>query len=303
MANLLNRWKEGLAKSSKAAFGQIATLFGATEITPDTWDELEALLIQADVGLTTTNKVLDALEIRVNREGITHSAEMSACLRQELRAQLSTPPIVSFDQKPNVILVVGVNGSGKTTTLAKLGKFFSDQGEKVILGAADTYRAAAVDQLEIWAERLDLPIISGQLGGDAGAVAYDTVEAARSRKLDIALVDTAGRLHTRFNLMEELKKVYRVVGKAMPGAPHHVWLVLDATTGQNALQQAKAFKDAVKVTGVILAKLDSSARGGMAFAIQRELNLPILFAGLGEKPEDLQPFNPDAFVDGILNQS
>lgn len=303
MANLLNRWKEGLAKSSKAAFGQIATLFGATEITPDTWDELEALLIQADVGLTTTNKVLDALEIRVNREGITHSAEMSTCLRQELRAQLSTPPIVSFDQKPNVILVVGVNGSGKTTTLAKLGKFFSDQGEKVILGAADTYRAAAVDQLEIWAERLDLPIISGQLGGDAGAVAYDTVEAARSRKLDIALVDTAGRLHTRFNLMEELKKVYRVVGKAMPGAPHHVWLVLDATTGQNALQQAKAFKDAVKVTGVILAKLDSSARGGMAFAIQRELNLPILFAGLGEKPEDLQPFNPDAFVDGILNQS
>jgi len=246
---------------------------------------------------------LDSLEIRVNREGITRSAEMYSCLRQELRAQLSTPPEINLDQKPNVILVVGVNGSGKTTTIAKLGKLFSDQEKKVILGAADTFRAAAVDQLEIWAERLDLPIISGQLGGDAGAVAYDTVEAAISRKLDIALIDTAGRLHTRFNLMEELKKVHRVVGKAMPGAPHQVWLVLDATTGQNALQQAKAFKEAVKVTGVILAKLDSSARGGMAFAIQRELSLPILFAGLGEKPEDLQPFIPDAFVEGILSQS
>ncbi len=303
MANLFNRWKEGLAKTSKAAFGQIATLFGATEITPDTWDELEALLIQADVGLVTTNKVLDTLEIRVNREGITRSSEMYACLWQELRAQLSTPPEIMLDHKPTVILIVGVNGSGKTTTIAKLGKLFTDQGNKVILGAADTFRAAAVDQLEIWASRLDLPIISGQLGGDAGAAAYDTVEAAKSRKLDIALIDTAGRLHTRFNLMEELKKVYRVVGKAMPGAPHHVWLVLDATTGQNALQQAKAFKDAVKVTGVILAKLDSSARGGMAFAIQKELSLPILFAGLGEKPEDLQPFLPDAFVDGILNSS
>jgi fused signal recognition particle receptor len=301
MTNLLNRWKEGLAKSSKAAFGQIATLFGATEITPDTWDELEALLIQADVGLTTTNKVLDAIEVRVNREGITRSAEVYACLRQELRAQLTTPPEIILEPAPNVILVVGVNGSGKTTTIAKLGKLFTNQGKKVILGAADTFRAAAVDQIEIWAERLGLPIISGQLGGDAGAVAFDTVEAAKSRKFDIALIDTAGRLHTRYNLMEELKKVYRVVGKAMPGAPHHVWLVLDATTGQNALQQAKAFKDAVKVTGVILAKLDSSARGGMAFAIQRELNLPILYAGLGEKSDDLQPFLPDAFVDGILN--
>jgi fused signal recognition particle receptor len=228
---------------------------------------------------------------------------MYELLRQELRAQLLIPPEINLSQQPTVILIVGVNGSGKTTTIAKLGKLFTDQGKKVILGAADTFRAAAVDQLEVWAGRLDIPIISGQLGGDAGAVAFDTVEAAKSRKIDIALIDTAGRLHTRFNLMEELKKVYRVVGKAMPGAPHHIWLVLDATTGQNALQQAKAFKEAVKVTGVILAKLDSSARGGMAFAIQKELNLPILYAGLGEKPEDLQPFVPNAFVDSILNQS
>jgi fused signal recognition particle receptor len=160
-----------------------------------------------------------------------------------------------------------------------------------------------VDQLQIWAERLDLPIIAGQMGGDAGAVAYDAVQAAIARKMDVVLIDTAGRLHTRFNLMEELKKVYRVVSKAMPGAPHAVWLVMDATTGQNALQQAKAFRDAVQVNGVILAKLDSSARGGMAFAIQRELGLPILFAGLGEKPDDLQPFDPDAFLRGILGEN
>jgi fused signal recognition particle receptor len=199
-------------------------------------------------------------------------------------------------------LIVGVNGSGKTTTIAKLGKRFSQQGMQVLLGAADTYRAAAVDQLEIWAQRLDLPIIAGQMGGDAGAVAYDTVKAAQSRNTDVVLIDTAGRLHTRFNLMEELKKVHRVVGKAMSGAPHAVWLVMDATTGQNALQQARAFKSAVQVSGVILAKLDSSARGGMAFAIQHDLGLPILFAGLGEKPDDLQPFDPDLFIQGILGE-
>lgn len=298
--SILNKWKDGLARTSKAAFGQIATLLGATDVTPDTWDELEALLVQADLGIDTTDAVLDKLEQRTAREGITRSSQLKAALRQELRALLLTPPPLEFPTQPTVILIVGVNGSGKTTTIAKLGKRFSLEGRRVLLGAADTYRAAAVDQLEIWAQRLDLPIISGQMGGDAGAVAYDAVQAAQTRKMDIVLVDTAGRLHTRFNLMEELKKVHRVVGKAMPGAPHAVWLVMDATTGQNALQQARAFKDAVKVNGVVLAKLDSSARGGMAFAIQRELGLPILFAGLGEKPEDLQPFDPDAFVDSIL---
>ncbi|MBN1667821.1 MAG: signal recognition particle-docking protein FtsY, partial [Anaerolineales bacterium] len=166
--------------------------------------------------------------------------------------------------------------------------------------AADTFRAAAVEQLEIWAQRLQIPVISGQEGGDPGAVAYDTVQSALSRKADVALIDTAGRLHTRFNLMEELKKVYRVSAKALLGAPHAVWLVMDATTGQNALHQARAFKEAVQVTGVILAKLDSSARGGMAFAIQQDLGLPILFAGLGEAAEDLEPFNPEAFIEGIL---
>jgi fused signal recognition particle receptor len=197
---------------------------------------------------------------------------------------------------------VGVNGSGKTTTAAKLGKQYRQQGKHVLLAAADTFRAAAVDQLQVWGERLDLPVIAGQPNADPGSVAFDAVQAGISRKFDLVLVDTAGRLHTRFNLMEELKKVHRVVGKALPGAPHAVWLVLDATTGQNAITQARAFKDAVKVNGVILAKLDSSAKGGMAFAIQKELGLPILYAGLGEKPDDLTRFDREAFVDSILER-
>lgn len=300
MNNIVSKWKMGLARTSKATFGQLATLFGATEISDETWDELEALLIHADIGVDTTLNILDRLEDRVDREGITKTNELNSMLRQELRAHLDLPPHIQFAAKPAIILIVGVNGSGKTTTIAKLGKRFSNQGLQVILGAADTFRAAGVDQLEIWADRVSLPVISGQLGGDAGAVAFDTVQAAIARKSDIAIIDTAGRLHTRFNLMEELKKVYRVVGKALPGAPHAVWLVMDATTGQNALQQARAFKEAVNITGVILAKLDSSARGGMALAIQRELGLPILYAGLGEQPEDLQPFDPDMFIDGLI---
>jgi fused signal recognition particle receptor len=301
--SILDKWKQGLAKSSKAAFGQIATLFGATEITPDIWDDLEALLIQADLGVDTSDVVLDALEKRVDSEGLTKAEQLKEALRQELRGLLLEPPKIEFSETPSVILIVGVNGSGKTTSIAKLGQLYQNEGKKILFGAADTYRAAAVDQLEIWADRLEIPIISGQTGGDAGAVAYDSVRAGQARQIDLVIIDTAGRLHTRFNLMEELKKVHRVVGKAMPGAPHYTWLVMDATTGQNALQQARAFKEAVKVDGVILAKLDSSARGGMAFAIQRELKLPILFAGLGEKPDDLQPFDPDAFIDGILAAS
>jgi fused signal recognition particle receptor len=302
MNNILSRWKTGLARTSKATFGQLATIFGATEITDDTWEKLESLLIHADVGVDTTINILDKLEDRVDREGIVKEDELNLLLREELRCHLDPPPVINFSSKPSIILVVGVNGSGKTTTIAKLGKRFADQGQQVLLGAADTFRAAGVDQLEIWAERLKLPVISGQLGGDAGAVAYDTIQAAIARHVDIAIIDTAGRLHTRYNLMEELKKVYRVVGKALPGAPHAVWLVMDATTGQNALQQARAYKEAVNISGVILAKLDSSARGGMALAIQKELSLPILFAGLGEGSDDLQPFDVDLFISGLVQE-
>ena len=302
MNNILSKWTNGLARTSKATFGQLATLFGATEISEETWEKLEALLIHADIGVDTTFNIIDRLEDRVDREGITKTSDLNSMLKEELRLHLDNPPALQFTVKPAVILIVGVNGSGKTTTIAKLGKRFSNQGLQVILGAADTFRAAGVDQLEIWADRVNLPVISGQLGGDAGAVAFDTIQAAIARKYDLAIIDTAGRLHTRYNLMEELKKVYRVVGKALPGAPHEVWLVMDATTGQNALQQAQAFKEAVNITGVILAKLDSSARGGMALAIQKELALPILFAGLGEQPDDLQPFDADLFIRGIIQE-
>ncbi len=303
MAEFFEKWKSGLTKTSKAAFGQIAQLLGATQITRETWEDLEALLIQADLGIETTAEILEELRIVVRDQGLIYAEELSEALKNELRTRLDAPPVLRLENKPSVILVVGVNGSGKTTTIAKLGQRFQSQGKTLLFGAADTFRAAAVDQLQSWGDRLKVDVISGAPESDPGAVAFSAVQSGAARGVDIVLVDTAGRLHTRFNLMEELKKVYRVVGKALPGAPHEVWLVLDATTGQNALQQAKAFKEAVGVTGVILSKLDSSARGGMAFAIQRELGLPILFAGLGEKPEDLIPFDPDAFVEGILGKS
>ncbi|MEJ5313357.1 MULTISPECIES: signal recognition particle-docking protein FtsY [Anaerolinea] len=304
MADLFSKWKEGLEKTRKATFGRIATLFGATQINSDTWDELEAILVQADLGIETTEEIIQALKQRVVQEGLTRTEELQNALREVLISRLDPTPTIDFSShKPMVILLVGVNGSGKTTTAAKLGWQFSRTGKTVLLAAADTFRAAAVDQLQVWGDRLGLPVIAGQPNADPAAVAFDAIQSAISRKIDIVLVDTAGRLHTRYNLMEELKKIHRVVGKALPGAPHAVWLVLDATTGQNALQQAKAFKEAVHVTGIILSKLDSSARGGMAFAIQQSLGLPILYAGLGEKPEDLQVFNREAFVNGILEKN
>jgi len=301
MAEFFAKWRSGLAKTSKTTFGRLATLFGATEITQDTWDELEAVLIQADLGIETTTEIVASMQRIVREQGLTRSEELSDSLQNELRLRLDASSVPRWTNKPAVIMVVGVNGSGKTTTIAKLAQRFRAQGKTLLFGAADTFRAAAVDQLQVWGERLNVDVISGAPESDPGAVAFNAVQSGVARNVDLVLVDTAGRLHTRFNLMEELKKVNRVIAKALPGAPHAVWIVLDATTGQNALQQAKAFKEAVGVTGVILSKLDSSARGGMAFAIQNELHLPILFAGLGEKPEDLIPFDPDAFVHGILN--
>lgn len=301
MADLFAKWKESLDRTRKSTFGRIATLVGATEIKNETWDELEELLIQSDLGVASTQKIIQDLKAKTSALGVTRSDEFKSHLREELISFLTPPSDLPLEGlSPAVVLLVGVNGSGKTTTAAKLGKLYSNQGKKVLLAAADTFRAAAIDQLQVWADRLGLPVVAGQPDSDSGAVAFDAVQAGIARKSDIVLIDTAGRLHTRYNLMEELKKVHRVVGKALPGAPHAVLLVLDATTGQNALHQARAFQEAVHVNGVILSKLDSSARGGMAFAIQKELGLPIYFAGLGEKAEDLQPFDPEAFVDSIL---
>ena len=298
--NIFNKWKKGLEKTRKVTFGRISNFLGTSELNDETWDELEALLLQADLGFETTDSVIQAVRAAVQDEGLTHNAEVIEALKQELLKRLDPPAFPDFEAHPTVIILVGVNGSGKTTSAAKLAQLYQSEGKSVQLVAADTYRAAAIDQLRVWAERVNVPMVAGQPGGDPGAAAYDGIASAVSRKRDVVIIDTAGRLHTKYNLMEEIKKVHRVSGKAFEGAPHATWLVLDATTGQNALQQAKAFQEAVPVDGVILAKLDSSAKGGMAFAIKDQLGLPILYAGLGEAIDDLKRFDPEAFIDGII---
>lgn len=291
---------QGLARTRNAVFSRIAALLGASEVTPQVWEELEELLIQADVGVETTLALMERLRRRARDEAILRADRLRDVLNEELRALLPTPPPLNLGGRPlDVILIVGVNGSGKTTSIAKLGYRYRQEGRKVLLAAADTFRAAAMDQLRIWGERAGCPVVSGPEGGDPGAVVYDALQAARSRGMDMVIVDTAGRLHTRYNLMEELKKVRRVAARSVEGAPHETLLVLDATTGQNALSQARHFLEAVEVTGVILAKLDSTARGGMVFAIARELKLPVRFVGTGEGLDDLAPFDPDAFIQGL----
>jgi fused signal recognition particle receptor len=304
MRSMLQALREGLARTRQAAFGRIAQLLGATEITPALWEELEAALIQADVGVRVAQELLDRLRERVRREGVTRAEDLRAMLKAELRALLKDPPPLNLGRDPlEVVLVVGVNGSGKTTTVAKLAHRFRQQGRRVLLAAADTFRAAAGEQLEIWAERAGVPCIGGQPGADPGAVLFDALQAARARGYDLVLADTAGRLHTKYNLMQELQKVRRVAAKAVPGAPHEVWLVLDATTGQNALPQAREFHQAVGVTGLILTKLDGTAKGGAVFAIARELGLPVRFVGVGEGLEDLLPFDADAFVEELFEDA
>ena len=302
MENQNKKWLNGLAKTRKSTFGRIASFFGASEISDDTWEDLESLFIQSDIGVNTSLEIIEKVKGKTQQEGVIHLDEMLAIIKDELVSRLIAPPPLDWQDHPSVLMVTGVNGSGKTTTLAKLGKHYQEQGLNPLFVAADTYRAAATEQLQIWGERLKIPVISGQQNGDPGAVVYDGIQAALARKKDLVLIDTAGRLHTRYNLMEELKKVHRVAGKALPGAPQACWLVMDATTGQNALQQASAFQEAIPLTGIVLAKLDSSAKGGLVFAIQDQLGIPILFAGLGEKPEDLIPFDPDSFVDSIIHQ-
>ena len=302
MENNIQKWKSGLSKTRKSTFGKIASFLGASEINSDTWEDLEALLIQADIGVGTSLDIINQIKILAAEHGIITRDGLFGILSEELRKRLMQPEEIPWQEGPTVILITGVNGSGKTTSIAKLGRNFQDQGKKVLFVAADTFRAAAIEQLEIWGRRLNIPVIAGQKNGDPGAVVFDGIQSALAKKYDLVLIDTAGRLHTQINLMEELKKVYRVAGKALPGAPHATWLVMDATTGQNALHQAESFLDVIPLDGIVLAKLDSSAKGGMTFAIQEKLNLPILYAGLGEDILDLVPFNPDKFVSGLLNQ-
>jgi fused signal recognition particle receptor len=293
----------GLARTRNAIFGRVAELLGASQVTNETWEELEGLLIQADVGVETTLHVVERLRRRTRDEAIVRVGVLQSALREELRALLSDPPPLDLGSRPlDVVLVVGVNGSGKTTSIAKLAHRFRREGRRVLLAAADTFRAAAMDQLAVWAKRAGVDLVKGPERGDPGAVVFDALQAARSRGMDIVIVDTAGRLHTQRNLMDELRKVRTVAAKNVDGAPHETLLVLDATTGQNALSQARRFREAVEVSGVVLAKLDGTARGGMVFAVARDLDLPVRFVGTGEGMDDLIPFDADAFVEGLLGR-
>ena len=296
--------RESLSRTRQTVFGQLASVLGAGDITDETWEDLEALLIQADVGVPTTVYLVDTLRERARRDGLFRADQLVNALRSELRAILVAPSTFEMEEKRllTVVMVVGVNGSGKTTTIGKLAHRYQGQGKKVILAASDTFRAAAIDQLAIWGERAGVPVISGQPGGDPAAVAYDGIRAARARGYDLLFIDTAGRLHTKFNLMKELEKVYGVCQKSVHAAPHDVLLVLDAPTGQNALTQAAKFQESVHVSSVILTKLDSTAKGGMVFAIYRELGLPVRFIGTGERIQDLAPFDADQFIEGLFEQ-
>lgn len=293
--------RDGLKKTRQSFFGRIAQAFGATEIDEDTWDDVEALLVQADMGVQTTMKLVDTMKSRVRREGITRTTQLIDALKEELRALLLEPtPLNLSGRELSVMLIAGVNGSGKTTSIGKIAHRMRLNDRKVIIAAGDTFRAAAVEQLKLWGERAGVPVIAGTPGADPGAVAYDAISAARARKAEVLIVDTAGRLHSNFNLMAELVKVRDVLRKVIPDAPHETLLVLDGTTGQNALTQAKKFKEAIDITGLVVTKLDSSAKGGMLFAIQQELGLPVHYIGIGETIHDLVFFNPTAFVDSLF---
>lgn len=272
------------------------------EVNEALWQELEELLIQADVGVETTVALIERLRERADKDGVREARAIREILKDDLKG------VVTLDREgPRyredglwVVLVVGVNGSGKTTSIAKLARYHQDRGRRVLLAAADTFRAAAIDQLKIWGQRLGVDVVAHQPGGDPGAVVYDAIEAGRARGSDLLIIDTAGRLHTKYNLMEELKKLRRVAAGRIPEAPQEVILVLDATTGQNALTQAKYFQEAVEVTGVFVAKLDGTAKGGVVFAIAKELGIPIQYVGTGERLEDLTEFDAEEFVEGLF---
>lgn len=277
---------------------------GRKGIDEELYEELEEVLIQADVGVNTAMKLVERVRKGVKARNVQEASRLKDIFQEELEYLMGekVTPINTNPEGPTVIMVVGVNGVGKTTTIGKMAHNYKEQGKKVILAAGDTFRAAAIDQLEIWAQRVGVDIIKHQEGSDPGAVAYDAVHAARSRKADVLLIDTAGRLHNKSHLMDELRKVHKIVAREMPGAPHEVLLVLDATTGQNALSQVKIFSEAVNVTGIALTKLDGTAKGGVVTAIVTEMAIPVKLIGIGERMDDLRPFNPKDFIDALYGK-
>lgn len=301
---------KGVEKSRSSLMEKIGkAVAGKDTVDAGVLDELEEILITSDVGVQTTIEIINRIEDRVARDKYLTGGELQTMLREEIIALLkeSSPdkPVefdAEFPRKPHVILVVGVNGVGKTTTIGKLAYLYKQTGKKVMIGAADTFRAAAVDQLKIWSERADVPLIEQGQGADPAAVAFDTVSAAKSRGADVAIVDTAGRLHNKKSLMDELAKIKRVLGKVVEGAPHEVLLVLDASTGQNAMQQADAFTSFVDITGLVLTKLDGTAKGGIVLGISHEYDIPVKYIGVGEKIDDLQVFDRELFVNSLFGE-
>lgn len=294
-----------LEKTRRLFQGRVMTLVGGGEITDETWEELEETLIQADVGVGTSLDMVERMRDRVADGDALTPQEMEALLKEEMLATLDVGEIHA-DTEPRlltIVLIIGVNGSGKTTSTAKLARYYTKRGHKVMLAAADTFRAAAIDQLRIWADRAGVALVAHQPDSDPGAVLYDAIRACRARGYDLLLVDTAGRLHTKYNLMAELQKISDVARRNVHRAPHEVFLVLDATTGQNAIEQARHFRNAAGLTGVILAKLDGTAKGGVAFSVARELQVPIRFVGTGETIDDLAEFNAQAFVNGLFDDA
>lgn len=297
--------RDGLSKTRNAFTGRMDRLFlGKKEITEDLLDELEEILFTSDIGVTTTQELIDSVQEKVARKELKDPDKLKTALRDQMLGYLKAAPVEQSLPKagePFVVMVAGVNGVGKTTTVGKAAHRFKSEGKEVLLVAADTFRAAAVEQLCIWGERVGAAVIKQGPGADPSAVAFDGLTAAMARKVDVVLVDTAGRLHTKVNLMEELQKIRRVMGRKLPGAPHEVWLVLDATTGQNAISQARMFHEALGVTGIVLTKLDGTAKGGIVVGISRELGIPIRFIGIGEKIDDLREFDAADFVRAIFD--
>lgn len=300
------RLKQGLAKTRASFTSGLATLFlGKKELNADLFNDIEMQLLIADVGIETTQQLINTLTTKLARKELNDTEAAFQCLQNEMQLILTPcakPLSIPDTTKPFVILVVGINGSGKTTTIGKLASFYKQQGKQIMLAAGDTFRAAAIEQLQIWGERNQLPVIAQQPGADTAAVIYDAMEAAKARGVDILIADTAGRLHTQSNLMAELQKVKRVLAKLDPTAPHEVLIVLDATLGQNALNQVKQFNEAVGVTGIALTKLDGTAKGGIIFAIAKQTGIPIRFIGVGESIADLRPFQADEFVQALFTE-
>jgi fused signal recognition particle receptor len=303
LPDIVNKTEQGVSRSREGFFSRIAGLFNRTRIEESTWDELEELLISADVGIETTCKLLERVKKRTREEKLVEGSRVRTVLKEEMTRLLDVPAKAGAgisDTGMKVILMVGVNGTGKTTSIAKLAGEYKSSGKRVLLGAADTFRAAAIDQLKLWGGRVGVDVVAHQPGADPGAVVFDTLEAARSRGADVVIIDTAGRLQTKHNLMDELKKIRKVSGKY--GAEQEVLLVIDATTGQNGLSQARSFTEATDVSGILLSKLDGTARGGIVLAICDQLQIPIKYIGTGEKIGDIAPFHPVSFVNAIFGE-